>query len=335
VWIPVSALANSLTQADATRIQGQAEEEYRRLLYVGMTRAADRLIVCGYRGVRQNPDTWHMMISSAIGQDGGRCAPASFTGPDDEWQGLKWRVARLDRTFQSTEKTEHRAERKALPAELARPLPPQRHLPRPLSPSGAGTIIDDEADDLLVASPLFADKGRSDRSLEKGRLIHRMLQMLPDIPSSDRVDAARRYIARAAKFWPQVDRDRLVDAVLRLMSHPEMQDVFSAHARAEVSIMGTLAVDQRTFAVSGRIDRLAVLESHVVVLDYKTNRVPPTTADDIPFAHRAQLAIYREILAPLYPGKRIDCVLVYTENASIHTLTDGAIASALAQLKTK
>ena len=30
----------------------RAEEEYRRLLYVGMTRAADRLIVCGYHGKR-------------------------------------------------------------------------------------------------------------------------------------------------------------------------------------------------------------------------------------------------------------------------------------------
>ncbi|MGO7601953.1 hypothetical protein ACC738_39310, partial [Rhizobium ruizarguesonis] len=46
-------------------IQMLAEEEYRRLLYVAMTRAADRLVVCGYRGVRVNNDTWHMMISTA------------------------------------------------------------------------------------------------------------------------------------------------------------------------------------------------------------------------------------------------------------------------------
>ncbi len=52
VWVPVCDLANSLTQADAARIQMLAEEEYRRLLYVAMTRAADRLVVCGYRGVR-------------------------------------------------------------------------------------------------------------------------------------------------------------------------------------------------------------------------------------------------------------------------------------------
>jgi len=80
---------------------------------------------------------------------------------------------------------------------------------------------------------------------------------------------------------------------------------------------------------------MAVFDERVVVLDYKTNRVPPQTAEAIPFAHKAQLAIYREILSPLYPGKRIDCVLVYTENGSVHTLTPDALASALAQLETK
>jgi ATP-dependent helicase/nuclease subunit A len=335
VWVPVSALANSLTQADANRIQGQAEEEYRRLLYVGMTRAADRLIVCGYRGVRQNPDTWHMIISSAIGEDLDRCTPATFDGPDGEWQGLKWRVARIDRAFQPVEKAERPTAGGILPAELALPLPPQRHLPRPLSPSGVGTIIDDEADDLLVASPLFTDKGRSDRSLERGRVTHRMLQMLPDISPEDQSDAARRYAERTARFWPQAEREALVAGVLTLISQPEMQAVFSAHGQAEVSIMGTLAIGQQTFAVSGRIDRLAVLDDHVVILDYKTNRLPPKSAAQIPFAHRAQLTIYREILAPLYPGKRIDCVLVYTEDASIHTLAESTLASALAELKTK
>ncbi|MGO7888544.1 PD-(D/E)XK nuclease family protein, partial [Rhizobium ruizarguesonis] len=65
--------------------------------------------------------------------------------------------------------------------------------------------------------------------------------------------------------------------------------------------------EYRRYAVSGRIDRLAVLADRFVILDYNTNRVPPATEEAIPFAHRAQLAIYREILAPLYPDKRIDC----------------------------
>lgn len=335
VWVPLSDLGNSLTQADATRIQLLAEEEYRRLLYVAMTRAADRLVVCGYRGVRANTDTWHAMISAAMTDSHPHVAAATFSAPDGNWNGIKWRVPRIDRHFERAGRAEPAATRDVLPFDLDKPLPPLRHLPRPLSPSGAGTIIDEEADDLLVVSPLFGDKGKSDHSLQKGRLLHRMMQMLPEIASGERADAAERYTERAARFWPTAERRKLVDSVLKLLNEPGLEAVFASHAQAEVSIMGTLSLGGRDYAVSGRVDRLAVLRDRVVILDYKTNRVPPQSAESVPFAHRAQLAIYRDILAPLYPGKHIDCVLVYTENGSVHTLTPEALASALAQLETK
>jgi ATP-dependent helicase/nuclease subunit A len=335
VWVPAGHLANSVTQNDAARIQLLAEEEYRRLLYVAMTRAADRLIVCGYRGVRPNNDTWHTIISAAMSESHPNVTAAAFSGPDGDWPGVEWRVPQMGRTFERAGKSEERGPREALPVNLDQPLPAQKQLPRPLSPSGAGAIIDDEADDLLVVSPLFGEKTRSDRSLEKGRLVHRMLQMLPDIASGDRADAAQRYAERAARFWPEAERRKLVDSVLKLLQDEGLQVVFDAHAQPEVSIMGTLTLDEKQYAVSGRVDRLAVLADRVVILDYKTNRVPPQTADRIPFAHQAQLAIYREILAPLYPGRRVDCMLVYTEDASIHTLSESAMALALAQLNTK
>ncbi|MBX5146022.1 double-strand break repair helicase AddA [Rhizobium lentis] len=334
-WVPVSDLTNSLTQNDAARIQMLAEEEYRRLLYVAMTRAADRLIVCGYRGVRANADTWHMMISTALGEGHPHVEAATFSGPDGEWPGIRWRVPRVERSFERIDRDEARDSHEALPEGLLRPLPPQAELPRPLSPSGAGTIVDEDEGSLFVASPLFGGKERSDRSLEKGRLIHRMLQALPEIPPAGRADAAHRYAERAARFWPEGERRRLVDSVLKLLDEGGLQPVLGVEAQPEVSIMGTLTLDDRRYAVSGRIDRLAVLADRVVILDYKTNRVPPVTEEAVPFAHRAQLAIYREILAPLYPGKRIDCMLVYTENASLYTLSETALGLALAGLKTK
>lgn len=119
------------------------------------------------------------------------------------------------------------------------------------------------------------------------------------------------------------------------MKHPDLQPVFSAHGQPEVAVMGTLTLGNREFAVSGRIDRMAVTEDSVVLLDYKTNRVPPREAAEISYAHRAQLAIYREILRPLYPAKRFDCVLVYTETAQIFTLDEATLSAALVDLKTK
>ena len=73
----------------------------------------------------------------------------------------------------------------------------------------------------------------------------------------------------------------------------------------------------------------------MIILDYKTNRKPPKTAKDVPLAYRAQLAIYREILEPLYPGKSFDCVLVFTETGQIINLPPELLSQSLAELKTK
>src|SRR5690606_14846714 len=160
--------------------------------------------------------------------------------------------------------------------------------------------------------PLFGESGNSaGLSLQKGRLVHRMLQILPDLPAEERPQAARRYAERAAKFWPSEPRENLIDCVLSILAHPQLQPVFSGHGQAEVSVMGTLRLDGSDYAISGRLDRMAVSDSEVTIIDYKTNRSPPAHESDVPLAHRAQLALYREILRPLYPDHGFRCVLAY------------------------
>ncbi|EUC00976.1 double-strand break repair helicase AddA [Rhizobium sp. CF080] len=337
-WVPGKMLTNAMTSADDDRIRTSTEEEYRRLLYVGMTRAADRLIVCGYRGKIDNPDTWQSMISKALAADEHHCSPAEFHGSEGQWGGFKWRLpAAPGQAPKAVHKEEAAADKRPLPKALSRPLPAQKILPRPLSPSGAGTMIDDDADDLIVTSPLFAtdQKGSAGLALQKGKLVHRMLQMLTDFPEAERAAAARRYADRAARFWPAAEREKLVGSVMSVLSHAELGPVFSERSQSEVSIMGTLALEGRDYAISGRIDRLVVTENRVIILDYKTNRVPPKTAEDVPLSHRAQLAIYREILKPLYPAKDFECVLVYTESAQVMSLPLGLLSRSLAELKTK
>lgn len=343
-WVPGKALANALTAADDARLKASTEEEYRRLLYVGMTRAADRLIVCGYRGKQDNPDTWRSMVAAALCGNESHCSTAQFRDRDGEWNGLRWRLpdARSDRMPPAQDRQMTPAEGSPLPAALLRPLPAGKILPRPLSPSGAGTMVDDGADELIVTSPLFGsrqnatDNGKGDGlALQKGRLIHRMLQMLTEFPPAEREPAAHRYAERAARYWPAKARARLVADVMSVLSHAALAPVFSSRSQAEVSIMGTLSLDKRDYAISGRIDRLAVTQDRVVIVDYKTNRMPPATAEDAPLSHRAQLAIYREILAPLYPDKAIECVLVYTEQASVLRLSQDLLMRSLAEVKTK
>src|SRR5262249_33118986 len=48
-----------------------AENEYRRLLYVGMTRAADRLVVCGAVGKQAMPSgCWYQLVQQGLTASG-------------------------------------------------------------------------------------------------------------------------------------------------------------------------------------------------------------------------------------------------------------------------
>ncbi len=336
VWVPGKAVENSITLRDAERVRQAAEEEYRRLLYVGMTRAADHLIVCGYRGVRAVPESWHSLIRHAFEAAEAHLAPSRFESPDGSWEGYRWTVEdRIGRDFDTLIKEKDEVLSEPLPEALSKPLPPDPWLPRPLSPSEAGLIVDDEAEDLLVRSPLFDQKTKAGRAAERGRLTHRMLQILPDFPHADRRAAAARYLSRAARFWTAEERETQLETVMRLLEDPALAAVFGDGSRGEVALMGTLRLGPRDYAISGRIDRLAVGPDAVLLVDYKTNRMPPAEHKLIPLAHRAQLAIYREILKPLYPGRPVLAWLIYTETGKVMALDDGLLADSLAEITPK
>ena len=335
IWVPNSDVQNSISKADGDRLKIAAEEEYRRLLYVAMTRAADRLIVCGYRGPKDNPECWHAMITSALSADAERCKPETFSAGGQSWEGLQWKTGGFAKPADMHIKDEKGQRDYRLPPDLHVPLPSPRRLPRPLSPSGANVLIEEDDGALIVPSRLFAEKQQPNLAAERGRIVHRFMQVLPTLPASERRASAYRYLERAVGDWSDEDKTSLVDQVFSVLENPAMTDVFATNSKAEVNIMGTLKLNGKDYAVSGRIDRLSDTGREVIITDYKTNRIAPRDQAQIPSAHIAQLALYREILKPLYPGKTIACALVYTTDASLFILSEAALHQALASLTTK
>ncbi|MEY9779261.1 double-strand break repair helicase AddA [Sinorhizobium fredii] len=338
VWRAPGSASNSLISEDNERLKRLAEEEYRRLLYVGMTRAADRLIVCGYRGQRQNLDTWHAMVQGTLSHDPkGRATPMVFRAGGEEWTGHAWREAPVPVTIPGSGEAGSKPEAMAsdLPRALFAPLPAQRRLPRPLAPSGTSVAIDDPDQEAIVGSALFAAQATPKFSMLRGAILHRLLQVLPTIDGAVRRDAAKRYLARAVPSWPDAERRTLTGAVMDVLDHPDLQSLFGEQSRAEVSVMGTLKLGSQEFAVSGRLDRLAIAGDTVTIADYKTNRDVPTSVADVPSVYRRQLAIYRELLKPLYPGKQFRSVLIFTEGPAVRVLPDTMLDRSLEELATK
>jgi ATP-dependent helicase/nuclease subunit A len=331
LWRAGADVANGFSRQQSELVKALADDEYRRLLYVGMTRAEDRLIVAGYHGKRTPGDgTWHSIVSRALVG-----APGTTEHPHPAGEGVVHRFRANDLGARAAEPVEvaHKAEFGPPPALLFEPLPPFEDLPHPLSPSGAAALIEEDGQAAPgTSSPVLDAQAEPGFAVRRGLAMHKLLQMLPDIAEAERDAAARRYLARVGADWPAGEAGKALAAVEAVLGKGDFAPLFTSSSRAEVSVTGSLDVKGRKRTVSGKIDRLAVTDSHVLIVDYKTNRPAPETLAEVPDGYVLQLSLYRALLQPLYPGRAVGAALLFTEAPRLIALPESVMDEALARL---
>jgi ATP-dependent helicase/nuclease subunit A len=305
-------------------MMGEAEDEYRRLLYVAMTRAADRLVVGGcLPGNRKEvrPQSWYDLIRQGL--DASELAVetiATAHGPVRRY----FRAA--DTALPAPAAVEVAAPAAALPDWLQRRAAAEPAGETVLRPSGDG---DDEGRAFRPGEPASARA----RALRRGVLVHRLLQSLPAIAAERRGEAAARYLARNAADWDQPDRDEVARAVLALLETLSFAPLFGPGSRAEVSVVGRLPRPGRPpLAVAGQVDRLVVTGSEVLIIDYKTAHAPPATPAEAPAAYLRQLALYRQVLRQIYPDRTVRAALIWTEVPEIMEFPASMLDAELARV---
>ena len=329
LWSENDAFAPEIITALREGWSKDQENESARLLYVAMTRARDRLIVCGAQhgqSKEPKPETWYGRLAKAWQGEDWRDVPTAI----DEVAALyRWESPTLARRYGPDPEPAKKdaAQKTALPPEPAwlRTRAPAEPAPvRPLAPSRllAGLEAGGEPAGL---SPL-ADGGRA-RFL-RGTLIHKLLQTLPDLPETSRADAASRLLARHQEL-DDAAREAIAAEALAILADPQFAALFGPGSRAEVSLSGTAPGLPAGVQVSGQIDRLLVTRDTVMIADFKTNRPPPADVADVAPAYLAQMGAYRALLRALYPGRAVQCVLIWTDQARAMLLPDTAMDEAL------
>jgi ATP-dependent helicase/nuclease subunit A len=307
LWPPRKADDEAI--AGRLRAAGEARrlEEYRRLLYVAMTRAEDRLYVCGWPSrATAAAGNWYALVRDALAPV---AEPAAFDGP---WAGDALRLDTPQSGPAEREAADVAAvEEKPLPDWVRQDPLPEAAPPRPLAPSRP------EIGEPAVISPLAGDGG----GFRRGLLIHRLLELLPDLPPDRRAAACRQWLDRQAPDLDARVRSAIAAETLAVLDDPLFSMVFAPGSRAEVALTG-LAGGR---VVSGQIDRLAVTDGAVLVVDYKTNRSPPPTIDAVAPVYLRQMAAYRDLLAGIYPEKTITCGLLWTDGPGLMALPDALL----------
>ena len=316
LWPPRRDAVEAVAEAERDRLTERRDEEYRRLLYVAMTRAEDRLYICGWHTQRTPPDgCWYNLIRASLEGIADAVPATGDLAEAAEAEPILRLACPQDGPIDGDEPVVGDAGADADLADWAhRPAPTEADPPRPLAPSRP------DGEEPPVRSPFGADDGAR---FKRGRLVHRLLQSLPDIVAARRRDAAAAWLARPVHDLGEETVAAIVDETMAVLEAPELAPLFGPGSRAEVPFVGTVGGR----VLSGQIDRLLVTPTAVAIVDYKTNRPPPERIDDVADVYLRQMAAYAAAMEAVYPGRSIACHLLWTEAPRLMTLPDDILAA--------
>lgn len=304
-------------QADAAkeREKLRAEQESLRLLYVGLTRARDRLVLAAAAGVRDAGEGgWWGAVQEAAA--GAREATSA--------SGIAIRRIGAE-PGQVAARAKESLEPAALPDWLE--LPARAEQARSYS---APSRLDGDDDDLPAPSPLARSMGL-DR-FRRGILIHRLLERLADVPGHERQRLGERMLAREPGV-SEAAREEMIGAALGVMDDARFAHVFGPGSRAEVPLVGRSEALPEPMLVSARIDRLVITPERVLAVDFKTQRPAPESESGVDQAAITQLAVYGAVLAELFPRREIATALLFTDGPRLIEIGAHTRQAALERLR--
>ncbi|MCC7266085.1 MAG: double-strand break repair helicase AddA [Caulobacteraceae bacterium] len=297
-------------------------QESMRLLYVALTRARDRLIVCGVRRAKLRTGfeagCWYETIDQALAR-----SPLAEAVRTVEVDGQPVRRFGSDPAVVPAAPGDDQAAGGGLPAWAG-----QAAAPDPLARYASPTALAEAAQG-PAPSPLASQGGLG--RYRRGTLIHRLLQLLPDLPEGERRAAAQRLLAREHDL-SEAQRAEMAAAALGVIEDARFAAVFGPGGRAEAPIAGQAAALPPGLSVSGRLDRLVVTPERVLVVDFKTNRPAPARVEDADPGYILQMALYVAVLREAFPGRAVEAALVWTDGPKLMPVPENLIAGALAKL---
>lgn len=295
--------------ADAIDAEDHAgAREHCRLLYVALTRAEDLLFIGGTlsgKATEPHAESWYAAVAEAMQTLGDEAIEAAgWVGETREWRrgAAHARLPAKPPALAPDDGTGLPGWATSNPAAEARPA-------RPLSPS---TIAADD-----IAMPPMGPAAAA--AARRGQALHALFERLPALPAADR---QRVGLAWCAANHPGLDAAAILTTVLGIMADPAFAEVFAPTALAEAPLAAVVG-DK---VIAGTVDRLLVADTRVLVIDFKTGARVPLDAGAVPVYYLRQMAAYVAALRVVFPGRRVEAALLFTEGPKLIALPDDLLA---------
>jgi ATP-dependent helicase/nuclease subunit A len=319
-WLPPSDMARPAFIEQAKQAAAKLRtEESNRLLYVAMTRARDGLVIGGWEkpnGVRRLDGSDYDLLSKAI-----KTNKTAMKNSDGTVLITAKQTAKIDNKHDKEPKLPPKKTVDDSADWLLCPVTIDDKSSGPIRPSQPGLDYHPQS---FAASAVKQSVQSRHIALSYGKLAHRLLEQLPATDASLRRDWAVR-VSGQSRDVPEDMAESLIDKLLALIDLPAFAPLFGKDALVEVPINGRL----NGIGIAGQIDRLFIDDERIILADFKTGQPRENV---IPLGYLHQMALYDGLLQKIYPGREIDCWLVWVDTLEHQPIGRDARKKALADI---
>lgn len=272
-------------------------DEYMRLLYVAMTRAANELYICGWEIANPYAKNWYNLAEKSIKELGRKKVFNSKLSGTKEFYYILGEEDKFSKIQEKGEKKTEEESKKIL-EKLNKPIPKN------------------QSAKIINPSKFYAHGNKTSPikisdSLLKGKAIHKLLEILPSVKVAERDDVLDYYAYNLLPNFSEKNKRQIKNNVLNILE--KFPDLFSENSQAEVSVVGRVG----EHIVSGQIDRLVIRERKIIIVDYKNTSRSFRSSKEIPQSYKEQLKLYKSLIQKIYPNKNIECYILLTSHCSL------------------
>lgn len=296
-WSAKKAKVDKHIQTFKDVMKSKQLAEYRRLLYVALTRPRDRLYIAGWETKKNaTKGNWYELIVSSLPQECEHDLQAGNIVTISNPQTASFEKNKLRKEEQNFTLLPNWARTKPKPESVP---------PKPLSPS---RFLEAEE---AASYPSPMNLARQ-KAVIKGNVVHKLLEILPEVKGTDYLQEIQSVLQEYGTDLSEEEREEVSSQVLNVIGNEQFRRFFGENSKAEVSIIGM--VNGKSF--SGKVDRLSVFDDEIIAIDYKTGK-PCLTPDTVPKAYKEQVGIYKQILQQIFAGKKIRTFLLWVETVNL------------------
>ncbi|MBU6183789.1 MAG: UvrD-helicase domain-containing protein [Rickettsiales bacterium] len=259
--------------------QHKAYQEYLRLLYVGMTRAEDHLIICGYQGNSKIPENcWYELIKKSLQEIGSLEANGILLYGDSSLVSSSQKPSLC------------LAENKKADQGIINPPTPWK-----LNKTVRLSYTNIETDTSYKNTDL----------LEYGLVFHKILE-----------EAMRNRNLSSIFNHPLITtlesslQKRIKTSLEKIAINEEFNELSKYDLKTELSFGYKTDSEIKI----GRVDLLVIQKERIIIIDYKSGK---SSKGLIPDTYIKQLRFYKQAFREIYPDKIIDCKIIWLDSGTI------------------